>query len=165
MATGDLNEYKILELVAAGTPIDAFGVGTELATSADAPTLGAVYKLVELESNGVRRYTAKFSADKHTMPASKQVFRYAGRDEVACAWEEPSGAATPLLKPVIRDGELAGPLPDATAARNHATRSLAQLPKACRSLFPIEEPYLVTYTPELQKLLDHARQGHAGAMV
>ncbi len=49
MATGDLNEYKIHELVAARAPIDVFGVGTELATSADAPTLGVVYKMVELE--------------------------------------------------------------------------------------------------------------------
>ena len=50
MATGDLNEYKILELVAVRAPIDAFGVGTELATSADAPSLGAVYKLVEVQT-------------------------------------------------------------------------------------------------------------------
>ncbi len=37
MATSDLNEYKILEFAAAGAPIDAFGVGTDLATSADSP--------------------------------------------------------------------------------------------------------------------------------
>ena len=41
MATGDLNEYKIHELVAARAPIDVFGVGTELSTSADAPVLTA----------------------------------------------------------------------------------------------------------------------------
>ena len=34
MATSDLNEHRIAELVAAGAPIDSFGVGTELATSA-----------------------------------------------------------------------------------------------------------------------------------
>src|SRR5262249_39996719 len=49
MVTGDLNEYKIHELIAARVPIDSFGVGTELATSADAPSLGVVYKMVELE--------------------------------------------------------------------------------------------------------------------
>src|ERR1035437_2159271 len=41
MASGDLDEYHIRDLVNAGAPIDAFGVGTELATSADAPSMGA----------------------------------------------------------------------------------------------------------------------------
>ncbi len=73
MATSDLNEYKILEYVAADTPIDAFGVGTDLATSSIHRALGVVYKMVELDG----RYTAKFSEDKHTMPGTKQVFRFA----------------------------------------------------------------------------------------
>jgi nicotinate phosphoribosyltransferase len=47
MASGDLDELKIAELIAAGAPIDAFGVGTELATSGDAPSMGTIYKLVE----------------------------------------------------------------------------------------------------------------------
>src|SRR5262249_10861887 len=46
MASGDLDEWRIAELVASGAPIDAFGVGTELATSGDAPSMGAIYKLV-----------------------------------------------------------------------------------------------------------------------
>ncbi len=66
MATSDLNEYKILEYTAAGAPIDAFGVGTDLVTSFDAPSLGSVYKLVELSENGVTRYTAKWSEGKTT---------------------------------------------------------------------------------------------------
>src|ERR1700691_3934152 len=53
MATGDLDEYKIRELVTAGAPIDAFGVGTQLATSADAPAMGAIYKMVELSIGGI----------------------------------------------------------------------------------------------------------------
>ena len=51
MASGDLDEWRIAELVAAGAPIDAFGVGTELATSGDAPSMGAIYKLVEIEGS------------------------------------------------------------------------------------------------------------------
>ena len=61
MATGDLNEYKIQELMAARAPIDVFGVGTELATSADAPSLGVVYKLVELEDAGGRPLSRRSS--------------------------------------------------------------------------------------------------------
>ena len=40
MVSGDLDEYRIRELVNAGAPIDSFGVGTQLATSADAPAHG-----------------------------------------------------------------------------------------------------------------------------
>ena len=115
MATSDLNEYKILEFAAAGAPIDAFGVGTDLATSADSPHLGVVYKLVEL--NG--RFTAKFSEDKHTLPGAKQVFRFAAHDVIACSWEclgcggsgEPEAKA--LLRPVMLGGKLIEPLPTA----------------------------------------------------
>jgi putative nicotinate phosphoribosyltransferase len=65
MASGDLDEYRIADLLAAGAPIDSFGVGTELATSGDAPAMGAIYKLVDL--NG--RATAKWSEDKAPYPA------------------------------------------------------------------------------------------------
>ena len=69
MATGDLNEYKIQEMVAARAPIDVFGVGTELATSADAPSLGVVYKMVEIGDG--QRFTMKLSQDKRTLPGTK----------------------------------------------------------------------------------------------
>src|ERR1700723_2499526 len=67
MATGDLNEFKIHELVAARAPIDVFGVGTDLATSSDAPSLGVIYKMVEMETAGEHRYTAKLSLEKNTL--------------------------------------------------------------------------------------------------
>ena len=168
MVTGDLNEYKILELVKENLPIDAFGVGTELATSADAPNLGAVYKLVELEAGGVTRYTAKLSEDKHTLPGAKQVFRYPDRDVVGCAWEKPNkpaGAPFPesLLQPVMLSGELVKPLPDVHSARERASDCLKKLPSACRSLFPADPPYPVEYSNELQALYDKTRSTLEGS--
>ena len=65
MATSDLNEYKILEYAAAGVPIDAFGVGTDLATSTDSPNIGVVYKLVEL--NGRNTPTLVERAKTHVL--------------------------------------------------------------------------------------------------
>ncbi len=161
MASGDLNEYKIRELVAADAPIDAFGVGTELATSADAPTLGAVYKLVELVSGGKTRYTAKFSTDKITMPGAKQIFRLADRDVIACADERVEGDARPLIQPVIYKGRLLEPLPPARAARGHAAESLKALPESCRRLEGAA-PYRVEYSKTLQDLLETARLAVAG---
>src|SRR3990172_9231572 len=44
-ASGNLDEYRVRELLAAGAPIDGFGIGTSMATASDAPFLDAVYKL------------------------------------------------------------------------------------------------------------------------
>jgi nicotinate phosphoribosyltransferase len=163
MATGDLNEYKILELVSHHAPIDAFGVGTALATSDDAPHLGAVYKMVEMQAEGVQRYTAKFSEEKLTMPGAKQVFRYPDRDLIGCSAERPARGEDGeypevLLEPVILHGELAAELPGAGAAREQARERVAKLPAATRSLFEDPEPYPVEYTPAVQQLLETVRQ-------
>ena len=158
MATGDLNEYKILELVAEGAPIDAFGVGTELATSIDAPSHGAVYKMVELTHNGRRRYTAKFSEEKHTLPGAKQVFRAADHDLVGLLRQAPPPKMRPLLQPVIHKGSLLGRLPSVSQARDHAIRSLDALPKNLRSLFECDPPWSVQYSPELLTLLSNVRR-------
>ncbi len=162
MATGDLNEYKILELIAGDAPIDSFGVGTELATSSDAPSLGAVYKLVEIESEGARRYLAKYSPDKHTMPGGKQVFRFADRDVIGCQGEcmpEPQGTGDPeaLLRPVILKGELVAGLPSVHEARLHRERSLKKFPSAVLSLFTREDAWPVDYSRKLIGLADKTR--------
>jgi nicotinate phosphoribosyltransferase len=102
MASGDLDERRIGELVEAGAPIDVFGVGTELATSADAPSMGAIYKLVEV--NG--RPTAKWSEDKASLPGAKQLFRFPDHDVLALAEEPCPPGAEALLLPVIRKGQL-----------------------------------------------------------
>jgi nicotinate phosphoribosyltransferase len=70
-ASGNLDEYRVQELLRSGAPIDAFGVGTEMVVSADAPALDVAYKLTEY--NGVPRL--KTSQDKMTLPGRKQVFR------------------------------------------------------------------------------------------
>src|SRR5271154_4759630 len=155
MATSDLNEYKILEFAAAGAPIDAFGVGTDLATSSDSPNLGVVYKLVELGG----RFTAKFSEDKHTLPGAKQVFRFAGHDVIACSWEclgcgkdEPPAKA--LLRPVMLGGKLVTPLPSLNETRQYAAESIKKLPMAIRSLFDTDQQYRVEHSTALLSLYE-----------
>src|SRR5580693_2870263 len=170
MATGDLNEHKIHELVAAGAPIDVFGVGTELSTSADAPSMAVVYKMVELEtgSGGCsgRRYTLKLSEEKHTLPGAKQIFRYADHDMLGRASECPScpPGAKPveaLLRPVIIGGRLVEPLPSAEQARAYAAACMAKLPAPCHSLFESEHPWRVELSTELESLFERVRQGVA----
>jgi nicotinate phosphoribosyltransferase len=104
LASGDLNEDRIAAIVAADAPIDAFGVGTEMGVSIDAPALGGVYKLVE-DASG---YRIKTSAGKVTLPGRKQVWRTDGpdgiRDVIALEGEPPPPGARPLLSPAMRQG-------------------------------------------------------------
>lgn len=131
MASGDLDESKIAAIVAAGAPVDAFGVGTELATSGDAPSMGAIYKLVEINHAGEIRYTSKQSPDKDTLPGAKQLFRYPDYDILA-VHNECAGGAEAMLKPVIIGGELVCPLPSVAQIREHARCAVARWPTGVR---------------------------------
>ncbi|MBZ5582274.1 MAG: nicotinate phosphoribosyltransferase [Acidobacteriia bacterium] len=155
MASGDLDEYRIRDLLAAGAPIDAFGVGTQLATSGDAPSMGAIYKLVEVDIHGIKRFTAKFSEDKISVPGAKQVFRDVGRDVIARSGECGKGEA--LLRPVILGGRLVEPLPALEQARRRAADSLAALAPSLRQL-EVAEPRAVIYSRELRMLIEQTRR-------
>lgn len=154
MLSGDLDEYKIREIVRAGAPVDSFGVGTQLATSADAPAMSATYKLVELDIQGIKRFTAKYSSDKISVPGAKQVFRAQDRDVIARSGECGNGEA--LLRPVILGGKLAEPLPGLEAARARAAESIAKLAPALREL-ETSEPRNVIYSRELRELAERTR--------
>lgn len=155
MVTGDLDEYRIRDLVAAGAPVDSFGVGTQLATSGDAPYLNATYKMVELNIGGINRFTTKLSEDKISLPGSKQVFRDSERDVLARSGECGRGEA--LLRPVLLGGRLIEPLPTLEEARCRAAESLARLPQPLREL-EVAEPWPMVQSPELQALIDWTRR-------
>jgi nicotinate phosphoribosyltransferase len=158
VASGDLDEHKISDLVARGAPIDSFGVGTQLAISGDAPALSAIYKLVELDVNGIQRFTSKLSEDKVSVPGAKQIFRDTARDVVARSAECGKGEA--LLKPVILGGRLIEPLPNLEQARRRAAESLEKLSPALRQFEPVE-PWPVIYSRELRELIEQTRRNLA----
>jgi nicotinate phosphoribosyltransferase len=155
MVSGDLDEYKIRDLVSAGAPIDSFGVGTQLATSADSPSMGAIYKMAELDICGIKRFTAKLSADKTSLPGAKQVFRHPDHDVVARSGE--CNLGRPLLRPILLGGELVEPLPDLETTRAYAAESLRALAPALRKLEPAE-PYDVRLSKELKELVERTRE-------
>jgi nicotinate phosphoribosyltransferase len=161
-ASGDLDEHRIARLVADGAPIDSFGVGTELATSYDAPALSGVYKLVETVAGGQRELTYKASAGKEMFPGAKQVVRAAGAgglftgDRVV-----PAGAGEPagegLLRPVMRAGRILG-RDDLAAARARCLDQLARLPAPLRALAVADRPYPVSFDPAFGELLERAKE-------
>ena len=157
MATNDLNEDRLAELVRFGAPIDAFGVGTELATSADSPTLSAVYKLVEIRRGDATHYTAKFSDDKITLPTAKQIYRRPDHDLLA-NYDECSSElhGEVLLRPIVMGGKLLEPLPSATQIQTYATSAIARLPREIRSLTH-EAAYPVKVSPRILKLAETLR--------
>ena len=159
MASGNLNEFKITELLAAGAPIDLFGVGTELSTSYDAPALGGIYKMVEIAVNHHIEPKMKLSHEKATYPSCKQVWRecvsdgtFVG-DTIAAIDEEMNQAKhaiKPLLAPVMRGGELIAPLPTLLKTQEHARHQLAHLPARFKALAHAER-YPVRYSSELER--------------
>lgn len=147
LASGDLDEHKIAALQADGAPIDAFGVGTQLGTSADAPTLGAVYKLVE-DADGPKM---KLASGKVTLPGRKQVWRLDDHDVISLHDEDVPGGR-PLLTQVMAAGRRTDVEPlDRIRAR--AAHTLAWLPPSLRSLEPTSEPvWPVEVSPGLDRL-------------
>ena len=153
-ASGGLDEDSLLALTRAGAPIDGFGVGTSLTTSADAPTLDCVYKLQEYAGLPRRKRAVK----KATWPGRKQVWRRYGEDGRMIgdllALEASSASAVagdagrsefgePLIQPVMRAGRPLRSSPSLDEIRRHAKRELERLPEPMRALdgaatYPVE---------------------------
>ena len=151
-ASGDLNEYKIANLIAAGSPIDSFGVGTELVTVAEAPSLGVVYKLVDFEGTRDHSGRIKLSTHKQTYPGRKQVFRESRsdgtfhRDVIGLASESLPGE--PLLELVVSGGKLVRPMP---SLQNLQLRSRNQVGRLPTPLLALERGW--TYPVEISSML------------
>lgn len=146
LASGDLDEHRIAELVAAGAPIDAFGVGTRMGTSADAPSLGVVYKLV----NDERGPKLKLAEGKATLPGRKQVSRQDGFDLLGLIDENIDGRA--LL--ISAKSE---PVP---VIRERCRNAVAALPDRLLQLAPADPSYDVRISPGLETLVDRLTAEH-----
>jgi nicotinate phosphoribosyltransferase len=163
-ASGNLDEYRICELVKAGAPIDEFGVGTAMVVSADAPALDVAYKLTEYK--GTPRM--KTSQHKMSLPGCKQVFRalqedgafcsdmigLADENETAVARELTSAPArmTAILHKQFGNGHRVGTHPALAEIREQFLSALAKLPPGYQDLDQ-PETYPVRYTAKLEALI------------
>ncbi|MEY2447248.1 MAG: nicotinate phosphoribosyltransferase, partial [Acidimicrobiaceae bacterium] len=146
LVSGDLDEHRIGRLVAAGAPVDAFGVGTRMGTSADAPSLGVVYKLVD-DERGPR---LKLSEGKATLPGRKQVWRGDGFDMLGLDDERHDGR--PLLAAARSDA--------LDVVRVRCRDAIAALPPRVRSLSPADPPYEVRISAGLTTLVERLTAEH-----
>src|SRR5437879_7100738 len=166
--SGDLDEERIASLLEAGARVDTFGVGTSLSTSSDAPSLGVLYKLVELERRGEVLEAAKLSAAKVTYPGRKQVYRKTDSrgdfegDLIGLEDEHVTGE--PLLVPVMRAGKRVVPAEPLPELQKRCQSQIERLPAAVRALAVSDHAYPVRHSARLEALLEQVRERIARAV-
>jgi nicotinate phosphoribosyltransferase len=154
-ASGDLDEFRLAELVSSGCPIDAFGIGTRLNTSADSPSIDCVYKLQEYAGRPRR----KRSVGKATWPGRKQVYRSCDPDGTFCSDlvtldgdEEHDGEA--LIQPVMRDGKRISSAEPLVQIRERRQEQFANLPATLKELLAATDAYPVQISSVVRELAD-----------
>lgn len=150
VASGGLDEWKIERLLALGAPIDAFGVGTDMLVSTDAPALDIAYKLASYDGEG----RMKLSPGKRNLPGRKQVFRQFARNVPSgdvIARHDENLPGRPLLEPVMLGGRRTRSRASAASVRTRAMEAIAELPVQMRALTPAETRYPVAVSGELAR--------------
>lgn len=149
-ASGGFDEFKIDRLLQKGAKIDAFGVGTKMGTSADAPYTDMAYKLVQYDGRPV----LKLSSGKKTLVGQKQVYRSyekgkIHRDVIALRNENQEGEA--LLAQVMEHGKRRQNAESLETIRERFEKEFEKLGDKHKAL---ERPAQleVELGPELQKL-------------
>lgn len=180
MASGDLNEYLIRDLVNKSAPIDCFAVGTELVTSRDDPAMNGVYKLVAVEApssqssslllspdkeigydnnnDKILLYKIKTSPGKKTYPGPKQIHRILEnnimKSDLVTLEDEngPLADSVPLLKKFMHKGEISERIPSIQMLQRFHLQQLNILPSKFKDLDFVTERFPVMYSEKLEAL-------------
>ena len=153
VASSDLNEYKIKEIIEKKAPIDVFGVGTELATSRDDPSISGVYKLMVYKN--IPRI--KISENKITYPGIKQVYRSYNKNgemegDLLSLVEEPiPPSSEPLLIPIMKKGKIIATLPKIDEIRDFYLDNIKKMPEFYKNLEP-KEVFKLKISEKLEQL-------------
>ncbi|KFQ37200.1 Nicotinate phosphoribosyltransferase, partial [Mesitornis unicolor] len=183
--SNDISEQSLEEFSQEGSEIDMIGVGTNLVTCPLQPSLGCVYKLVEVNGSPCLKLTE--DEEKMTIPGTKTIYRLYDADghpfmDLMALEEEPSPVAgqeleihvlgqlgesskvmpttvEPLHRTYFRDGQVCEPLPSLPEVRSHAQASLSQLSPAHRRLRE-PQPYPVAVTEKLHHLFTKLQEAN-----
>ncbi|VVB94503.1 Putative nicotinate phosphoribosyltransferase [uncultured archaeon] len=157
VASGDLNEWKIDELMNKGAMIDIFGVGTELVTGRPAPALDGIYKLSDVVEHGRHIPKMKLSEEtvKATLPGKKRVWRIVENGnfvkDIISLDEETFENAKPLLEQVVKNGKIICGRPSLDEIRNRALKNISCLPDKYKK-FEDAPSYPVEFSSRLTDL-------------
>ena len=173
LASGDLDEFEIADLLAAGAEIDAFGVGTSLGIGAgnlahgvSGGALGGVYKEAwYVEADGSEHPKLKVAGEKSTWPGRKEVYRHPEwqEDVIQLAQEPAPTGYLRLLRPVMRQGRIIpGSLPPLSEVWELAQATLRALPDRWRAL-RVDELYPVRFSEALQSMRAEASAANGTA--
>ncbi|MDP2845049.1 MAG: nicotinate phosphoribosyltransferase, partial [Candidatus Methanoperedens sp.] len=149
VASGDLNEWKIDELMNKGAKIDMFGVGTELITGRPTPALDGIYKLSDVVEHGRHIPKMKLSEEivKATLPGEKKVWRIFEKGDfkkdVISLDDEVIDDAEPLLQQIVKNGKIICDRPELEEIRQRAAENFSHLPDRYKKLegapmYPVE---------------------------
>ncbi len=156
LASGNLDEFKIRDLLDRGAQVDSFGVGTNMGVSTDAPSLDVIYKISQVtDENGRFLPTMKLSQAKVTYPGRKQIFRVRNikgkfiRDVLGLENEKIKGV--PLLKKVVTCGRIIYGKPSLKEIREVVRSNISRLPERLQGPYS-RYKYPVIISPALKKL-------------
>jgi nicotinate phosphoribosyltransferase len=167
-ASGNLDEYKIADLIRSAAPIDAFGVGTSVAVSDDAPSADYTYKLTEY----LERPRLKTSVGKLTVPGRKQIFRGIDSEgnfsqDLVGLLDETAASVTrefkpavsqivPMLETVLENGQRTMRQATLAESREHCAAQLAMLPTKHLAI-KNPQPYTVRLTAAMNAMVISAK--------
>jgi nicotinate phosphoribosyltransferase len=178
VASNELDEYIISDILSQGGKVDIWGVGTNLVTGSGAGggALGGVYKMVE--HNGRPKIKLSANPEKMTNPGIKKIVRFHDKDDLmeadalAADFEDlstcevliidpnnplrrkkvDSGHRIELMKPIVQSGKIVYPFPSIEQIRNHRKDDLAHLHESHKRLHnPHEYKVGLTHTLWQQK--------------
>lgn len=163
LVSGDIDEYRIEEILDADAPVDGFGVGGNLGVGLGSVehgtvggVIGAVYKLAWMEGEGGVQARMKVAGTKSTWPGQKMVYRIGEFDHdliTEDAEPAPVGSKT-MLTPWMMNGEPVRDTASLKDIRQYALSQLDALPERLRDLTTPDDAYDVRWSDDLTKLRD-----------
>jgi nicotinate phosphoribosyltransferase len=149
-ASGGFDEFRIAESIEKGAQIDAYGVGTRIGVSSDAPYTNIAYKLVEYDNKPV----LKLSSGKQTLPSSKQIFRTFSRKQLekdVIGLRNEKLAGEKMLKTVMKDGKRMAPSEPLKKIRQRFEKEFKSLNDSIKEIYN-PQAFPVELSPKLKNL-------------